>query len=63
MKIVRVKTNSLAEKIGLNPGDRLLKINGKKVIDELDYKFRFTEQKLILDLEFLHQDLFVCLWL
>ena len=51
MKIVRVKTNSLAEKIGLNPGDRLLKINGKKVIDELDYKFRFTEQKLILDLE------------
>ena len=39
MKIVRVKSNSLAEKIGLHPGDRLLKINGKKVIDEIDYRF------------------------
>ena len=51
MKIIRVITNSLGAKIGLNPGDRLLKINGKKVIDELDYKFRFTEENLILDLE------------
>jgi putative radical SAM enzyme (TIGR03279 family) len=51
MKIIRVKTNSLAGKIGLKPGDRLLKINGKKVLDEIDYKFRFTEENLILDLE------------
>ena len=44
MKIVKVKSNSLAEKIGLRPGDHLLKINGKKVLDEIDYKFRFTEE-------------------
>ena len=51
MKITKIKSNSLAEKIGMQPGDRLLKINGKKVIDELDYKFRITEELLILDLE------------
>jgi len=51
MKITKIKSNSLAEKIGMQPGDRLLKINGKKVIDEIDYKFRITEELLILDLE------------
>ena len=51
MKIVRIKAESLAEKIGLHPGDRLLKINGKRVLDEIDYKFRITEESLVLDLE------------
>jgi len=51
MKIVRIKADSLAEKIGLHPGDRLLKINGKRVLDEIDYKFRITEESLVLDLE------------
>ena len=51
MKIIKVLPNCLAEKIGLNPGDRLLKINGKRVIDEIDYQFRMTEMNLILDLE------------
>ena len=51
MKIVKVKPDSLAEKINLQPGDRLLKINGKRVVDEIDYKFRMTEESLILDLE------------
>ena len=51
MKIINVNKNSLAQSIGLLPGDRLLKINGKRVVDEIDYKFRITEEKLILDLE------------
>ncbi|SVE13824.1 uncharacterized protein METZ01_LOCUS466678, partial [marine metagenome] len=51
MKIVKVKPDSLAEKINLQPGDRLLKINGKRVVDEIDYKFRMTEESLVLDLE------------
>ena len=51
MKIIKVKPDSLAETIGIQLGDRLLKINGKRVIDELDYKFRMTEKNLVLDLE------------
>ena len=51
MKIIKVKPDSLAETIGIQLGDRLLKINGKRVIDELDYKFRMTEKNLVLELE------------
>ena len=51
MKIIKVHPNSLGEIIGLHSGDRLLKINGKRVQDEIDYKFRITEENLILDIE------------
>ena len=51
MKITNVKKNTLGEMVGLKPGDRLLKINGKKVIDEIDYRFRITNEKITLDLE------------
>ena len=51
MKIIKVNPDSLADKIGLKSGDHLLKINGKRVIDEIDYKFRMTEESLLLDLE------------
>ncbi len=51
MKIIRVNADSLGEEIGLNPGDRLLKINGKRVQDEIDYKFRITDEILTLDFE------------
>ena len=30
---------------------RLLKINGKRVIDEIDYRFRITDESITLDLE------------
>lgn len=51
MKIITVEDNSLAQALGLKPGDSLLKINGQKVRDELDYQFRFTEEMLTLELE------------
>ena len=51
MKIIRIKKNSLADQIGLSVGDRLLKINGKRVIDHLDYEFRITEEKITLDFQ------------
>jgi len=51
MKIIKIFPDSLGELIGIHPGDRLLKINGKRVQDEIDYKFRITEENLILDLE------------
>ena len=51
MKIIHVRENTLGEMIGLKAGDRLLKINGKRVIDEIDYRFRITDESMTLDLE------------
>ena len=51
MKIIKVFPDSLGKAIGMQPGDRLLKINGKRVQDEIDYQFRITEENLILDIE------------
>ena len=51
MKIIKILPDGLGKVIGLQPGDRLLKINGKRVQDEIDYRFRITEEKLILDFE------------
>tara|TARA_B100000965_G_scaffold405413_1_gene439452 strand:+ start:315 stop:1613 length:1299 start_codon:yes stop_codon:yes gene_type:complete len=51
MKIVKIKENSLAQEIGLSSGDRLLKINGEKVLDHLDYEFRIADENVVLDLQ------------
>ena len=51
MKIIRIKDNSLASQIGLSIGDILLKINGKRVIDHLDYEFRIADEKITLDFQ------------
>ena len=51
MKIIKVFPDSLGETIGIQPGDRLLKINGKRVQDEIDYQFRMTEEVHTLDFE------------
>ncbi|MBC8196476.1 MAG: DUF512 domain-containing protein [Candidatus Marinimicrobia bacterium] len=51
MQITKVNTNSLGIALGLKSGDKLLKINGKKVLDELDYQFRIIEEKLSIEFE------------
>ena len=51
MIIIKIKQNSLAEQIGLSVGDRLLKINGKRVVDYLDYEFRIAEENITLDFQ------------
>ena len=51
MKIVEVKKNSLGQEIGLSAGDKLLKINGKPVLDHLDYEFRITDENITLDFD------------
>ena len=51
MKISTIHHNSLAEAIGLKSADSLLKINGKRVLDEIDYRFRIAEERLVLDIE------------
>ena len=49
MKIVKIKENSLAKEIGLSEGDQLIKINGERVLDHLDYEFRIADENVILD--------------
>ena len=51
MKIIEVKDKTLGKSIGLKPGDRLLKINGRRVVDEIDYRFRITDKQVLLDFE------------
>ena len=51
MKIITVNKDGLGEVIGLKPGDRLLKINNKKVRDEIDYRFRICEENIDLELQ------------
>ena len=51
MKIIKVKQGGIGDKLGLKPGDRLLKINAKKVKDEIDYRFRIAEEQLIVEFE------------
>ena len=51
MRITKVKPNSLAEQIDLKPGDRLLKINGKKVVDDIDYRYKITDELVKLEIE------------
>lgn len=49
MKIVKIKENSLGQEIGLSAGDQLIKINGERVLDHLDYEFRIADENVILD--------------
>ncbi|MFC1484598.1 DUF512 domain-containing protein [Candidatus Neomarinimicrobiota bacterium] len=51
IRIASVEPDGLGSHLGLKPGDRLLKINGRKVLDHLDYRFRISEPEIELELE------------
>jgi len=51
MKIIKVKQGGIGDKLGLKPGDRLLKINSTKVKDEIDYRFKVAEEELTVEFE------------
>ncbi len=51
MLITAVHKDELGGMLGLKPGSRLLKINGKRVIDELDYKFRMSSSEVEIEVE------------
>jgi putative radical SAM enzyme (TIGR03279 family) len=48
MKITTVEPHSIAEELGLRPGDELLEINGKRVLDNIDYRFQEGDPALSL---------------
>ena len=42
--IKTVKPDSIAEEMGIEPGDRLLEINGETVEDIFDYQYMIEEE-------------------
>jgi putative radical SAM enzyme (TIGR03279 family) len=38
MKITTVEPTSIAEEIGIRPGDELLEVNGRRLLDNIDYR-------------------------
>ena len=48
VKISGVKKNSICDVKGISAGDELLKINGKEIMDVLDFDFYMAEQNLTL---------------
>jgi putative radical SAM enzyme (TIGR03279 family) len=48
IKITKIEKNSAAEEIGLVPGDRILKVNGHDIADELALKFYLADETVDL---------------
>lgn len=48
MKITLVEPGSIAEEIGIQAGDELLEINGKRVLDAIDYRFHEGNEDISL---------------
>ena len=48
MKITVVEPESIAEELGIRIGDELLELNGKKVLDAIDFRFNEGDEELSL---------------
>ena len=47
-KIIAVEAGSIADQLGIRPGDSLVTINGKKIIDWIDYQAFCSEEDIDL---------------
>ena len=48
VRIASVDPGSIAARLGWAPGDQVLAVNGEAVEDELDFRFKTTEERLVL---------------
>lgn len=48
MKITLVEPGSIAEELGIEVGDELLEVNGKRVQDQIDFRFQESDENLSL---------------
>jgi len=48
MRIVQVEPDTIAADLGLQEGDELLEINGRKILDSIDLRFHETEPRVEL---------------
>jgi putative radical SAM enzyme (TIGR03279 family) len=51
IKVSAVETSSLGERLGIQPGDLLLSINGQEISDLIDYRFYQADETLLLRLK------------
>lgn len=49
--VIQVEEGSLASQHGLESGDKLLKINGKEINDQIDFSFQVSEEALDIEIE------------
>ncbi len=49
--IYKVEPGSIADQMDIKPGDKLLEINGNKVLDVFDYHYGLTDEHLVLLIE------------
>ncbi len=49
--ITAVRRNSAAHRSGVRPGDKLMRMNGEEIIDQIDYQALSTNSLVILDIE------------
>ena len=49
--ISRVLPDSIAEELGLEPGDKLISVNGQPVEDVFDYRYLMNEELVVLLVE------------
>ena len=59
-KIIQVLPDSIAEEIGIQPGDTLLSINGEPVADLIDYNFHCAEDALDLEVQRADGEIWMC---
>jgi putative radical SAM enzyme (TIGR03279 family) len=48
MRITMVRPQSIAEELGIRPGDELLQVNGRRVMDVIDYRFYEADDRISL---------------
>ena len=48
MKIILVEPHSIAEELDIRPGDELLEINGRRVLDSIDFRFYESDESVSL---------------
>ncbi len=48
VEIIQIQPDSIAEELGLEPGDTVVAVNGKEITDALDYRFYITNEDIEL---------------
>ncbi|HEV2072458.1 MAG TPA: DUF512 domain-containing protein [Thermomicrobiales bacterium] len=49
--VLAVSPGSLAMELGIEPGDRVLGVNGKPLVDALDFQFQAQSERVVIDVD------------